>query len=85
MCASNGFCQTTDGKDHFGQITHPMNLLDTLDNLEISLVQLKTLPTRECISSIFSPLVHESRCPLCKDGEDLIHHLFFACFYSRVV
>jgi hypothetical protein len=45
-CASYGFCQTTNGRDHVGQITHPRNLLDTFDNPDTILVQLQTLVTK---------------------------------------
>jgi hypothetical protein len=42
------------------------------------------LPTKECLSQI-SISILDSSCPLCKVATDSLHHLFFECFYARVV
>jgi hypothetical protein len=42
------------------------------------------LPTKERLNSVFSS-TDITVCPLCKSGEDSIHHLFFNCIFARVI
>jgi hypothetical protein len=41
------------------------------------------LPTKEHLGQLFP--ISDSYCPLCKMADDSLIHLFFECFFARVV
>ena len=59
-----------------------LNLNDRL-RLFLWKIAWNVLPTKERLGQLFP--VSDSSCPLCKMASDSLHHLFFECFYARVV
>jgi hypothetical protein len=61
-----------------------LNLNDRL-RLFIWKIAWNLFPTMEWLNAIFSSPDIDVVCPLCKDGEDSIQHLFFKCRFARVI
>jgi hypothetical protein len=61
-----------------------LNLNDRL-KLFIWKIAWNLFPTMERLNALFSSPDIVVVCPLCKDGEDSIQHLFFKCRFARAI
>jgi ribonuclease HI len=59
-----------------------LNLNDRL-RLFLWKIAWNILPTKERLGQLFP--ISDIHCPLCNMAEDSLHHLFFDCFFARVV
>jgi hypothetical protein len=71
---------------NFSQFWKAIWKLNLNDRLKIFIWKIawNMLLTKECLRQI-SISILDSSCPLCKVATDSLHHLFFECFYARVV
>jgi hypothetical protein len=71
---------------NFPQFWKAIWKLNLNDRLKIFIWKIawNMLPTRERLSQISISILDPS-CPLCKVATDSLQHLFFECFYARVV
>jgi hypothetical protein len=59
-----------------------LNLNDRL-RLFLWKIAWNILPTKERLGQLFP--ISDTHCPLCNMAKDSLHHLFFDCFFARVV
>jgi hypothetical protein len=74
---------STSTSPQFWKAIWKLNLNDWL-RIFIWKIAWNMLPTKERLCQISIPIL-DSSCPLCKLATDSLQHLFFECFFARVV